>query len=174
MSLSQIGLCCLGPTAGDEDHEHLTSDRDLKPISHCHSVPRAVSWAPGWQGCGACGENVFPVLDTQKNPKALCTLRTDLRPDSCPWPSPRLHPWGPLRLSHGISGWVWILATKSMYRKLGDRKFCVALAGFPSCGLQPAVLWVLQPLKPSMRWEREGLWSPGLAVTLSPSLAGCP
>lgn len=59
-----------------------------------------------------------------------------------------------------------------MYRKFSDRKCCVALAGFLGCGLETAVPWVLQPLKASVRWE--GLWSPGLALTLPPSLAGCP
>lgn len=37
-----------------------------------------------------------------------------------------------------------------MYRKLSDRKCGVALAGFPGCGLELAVPWVLQSLKVSM------------------------
>lgn len=68
-------------------------------------------------------------------------------------------PLGPLRLSHGISGWVWIQATRNMYRKLSDRKCGVALAGFPGCGLEPAVPWVLQSLKVSM--SRKGFGPQG-------------
>lgn len=66
--------CSLGPlwsTAGDQSHKHLTGGRDLKPISHCHSVPRAVSGSPGWQDCGASRENVSSVLEHTEEPKVL-------------------------------------------------------------------------------------------------------
>lgn len=64
--------CSLGPpwpTAGGQGHKHVIGGRDLKPISHCHSVPRALSGSPAWQGCGASGENVFPALGHAEEPK---------------------------------------------------------------------------------------------------------
>lgn len=119
-----------------------------------------------------------------KQRKGIPSFGTDRKTKSSPVPSEQTSgltpalakspplPLGPLRLSHGISGWVWSQATRNMYRKNSDRKCCVALAGFPGCGLEPAVPWVLQPPEASMRWE--GLWSPGLALTLPPSLDGFP